>query len=78
MLGKFVREYFDSFKVLHMPVANPVCNGSVPKLPIPPKSQKIPGARNKSNTGTCLAFLRGAGENQRVLRTSQLQVKKVL
>ncbi|NWZ44168.1 NPAT protein, partial [Brachypodius atriceps] len=60
-------------QVLHMPVANPVCNGSVPKLPIPPKSQKIPGARNKSNTGTCLAFLRGAGENQRVLRTSQIQ-----
>uniref|UniRef100_A0A8C3EJG8 Uncharacterized protein n=1 Tax=Corvus moneduloides TaxID=1196302 RepID=A0A8C3EJG8_CORMO len=39
-------------QVLHMPVANPVCNGSVPKLPIPPKSQKIPGARNKTNTGT--------------------------
>uniref|UniRef100_A0A8C0VVI8 Protein NPAT n=1 Tax=Cyanistes caeruleus TaxID=156563 RepID=A0A8C0VVI8_CYACU len=38
-------------QVLHMPVANPVCNGSVPKLPIPPKSQKIPGARNKTNTG---------------------------
>ncbi|XP_068037481.1 protein NPAT isoform X3 [Anomalospiza imberbis] len=38
-------------QVLHMPVANPVCNGSVPKLPIPPKSQKIPGARNKNNAG---------------------------
>ncbi|XP_064297320.1 protein NPAT isoform X1 [Phalacrocorax carbo] len=38
-------------QVLHMPVANPVCNRSVPKLPIPPKSQKIPGVRNKSNTG---------------------------
>ncbi|NWI69071.1 NPAT protein, partial [Todus mexicanus] len=49
-------------QVLHMPVANPVCNRSVPKLPIPPKSQKIPGARNKTNTGTCLAFLRRAGE----------------
>ncbi|NWX61764.1 NPAT protein, partial [Promerops cafer] len=59
-------------QVLHMPVANPVCNGSVPKLPIPPKSQKIPGARNKTNTGACLAFLRGAEENQRVLRTSQV------
>ncbi|NXK59954.1 NPAT protein, partial [Sylvietta virens] len=58
-------------QVLHMPVANPVCNGSVPKLPIPPKSQKIPGARNKTNTGTCLGFLRGAEEKQRVLRTSQ-------
>ncbi|XP_056348396.1 protein NPAT isoform X5 [Oenanthe melanoleuca] len=41
-------------QVLHMPVANPVCNGSVPKLPIPPKSQKIPGARNKTNTGKLL------------------------
>ncbi|XP_062423251.1 protein NPAT isoform X2 [Rhea pennata] len=38
-------------QVLHMPVANPVCNRSVPKLPIPPKSQKIPGPRNKTNTG---------------------------
>ncbi|XP_068786429.1 protein NPAT isoform X1 [Struthio camelus] len=38
-------------QVLHMPVANPVCSRSVPKLPIPPKSQKIPGARNKTNTG---------------------------
>ncbi|NWR43338.1 NPAT protein, partial [Regulus satrapa] len=58
-------------QVLHMPVANPVCNGSVPKLPIPPKSQKIPGARSKTNTGACLAFLRGAEEKQRVLGTSQ-------
>ncbi|NWS01945.1 NPAT protein, partial [Motacilla alba] len=58
-------------QVLHMPVANPVCNGSVPKLPIPPKSQKIPGARNRNTTGACLAFLRGAEEKQRVLRTSQ-------
>uniref|UniRef100_A0A8C2SWS8 Nuclear protein, coactivator of histone transcription n=1 Tax=Coturnix japonica TaxID=93934 RepID=A0A8C2SWS8_COTJA len=38
-------------QVLHMPVTNPVCNRNVPKLPIPPKSQKIPGARNKTNTG---------------------------
>ncbi|NWZ26388.1 NPAT protein, partial [Asarcornis scutulata] len=49
-------------QVLHMPVANPVCNRSIPKLPIPPKSQKIPGARNKTNTGTHLAFLRRAEE----------------
>ncbi|XP_021263247.1 protein NPAT, partial [Numida meleagris] len=38
-------------QVLHMPVTNPVCNRNVPKLPIPPKSQKIPGARNKTNAG---------------------------
>ncbi|XP_065586138.1 protein NPAT isoform X2 [Cyrtonyx montezumae] len=38
-------------QVLHMPVANPVCSRNVPKLPIPPKSQKVPGARNKANTG---------------------------
>ncbi|NXX16065.1 NPAT protein, partial [Podargus strigoides] len=50
-------------QVLHMPVVNPVCNRSVPKLPIPPKSQKIPGARNKTNTGTCLVFLRRAKEH---------------
>ncbi|NWS93810.1 NPAT protein, partial [Mionectes macconnelli] len=51
-------------QVLHMPVANPVCSGSVPKLPIPPKSQKIPGARNKTNTGTHLAFLKRAEEKR--------------
>ncbi|NWX37980.1 NPAT protein, partial [Notiomystis cincta] len=61
-------------QVLHMPVANPVCNGSVPKLPIPPKSQKIPGARNKTNTGTCLAFLRQAEEKQGVLRTTEMNM----
>ncbi|OXB72351.1 UNVERIFIED_CONTAM: hypothetical protein H355_006201 [Colinus virginianus] len=38
-------------EVLHMPVANPVCSRNVPKLPIPPKSQKVPGARSKANTG---------------------------
>uniref|UniRef100_A0A8C3CE40 Nuclear protein, coactivator of histone transcription n=1 Tax=Cairina moschata TaxID=8855 RepID=A0A8C3CE40_CAIMO len=42
-------------QVLHMPVTNPVCNRSIPKLPIPPKSQKIPGARNKTNTGKLVA-----------------------
>ncbi|XP_069739561.1 protein NPAT isoform X2 [Phaenicophaeus curvirostris] len=42
-------------QVLHMPVANPACNRSVPKLPIPPKSQKIPGARTKTNTGKLIA-----------------------
>ncbi|XP_010182289.1 PREDICTED: protein NPAT, partial [Mesitornis unicolor] len=46
-------------QVLHVPVANPV---SVPKLPIPPKSQKIPGARNKTNTGTQIASWRRAEE----------------
>ncbi|NXR06959.1 NPAT protein, partial [Semnornis frantzii] len=54
-------------QVLHMPVASPVCNRSVPKLPITPKSQKIPGARNKANTGTHLAFLRKAGKKTSVL-----------
>ncbi|NXY15995.1 NPAT protein, partial [Atrichornis clamosus] len=58
-------------QVLHMPVANPMCNGSVPKLPIPPKSQKIPGPRNKTNTGTCLAFLRRAEEKGEFLKTHQ-------
>uniref|UniRef100_A0A8C6Z6N1 Protein NPAT n=1 Tax=Nothoprocta perdicaria TaxID=30464 RepID=A0A8C6Z6N1_NOTPE len=55
-------------QVLHMPVANPVCSRSVPKLPIPPKSQKVPGARNKANTGTRLASSR---TEEIVLRTCQ-------
>ncbi|NWX95715.1 NPAT protein, partial [Nothoprocta ornata] len=55
-------------QVLHMPVANPVCSRSVPKLPIPPKSQKVPGARNKANTGTRLA---SSGTEEIVLRTCQ-------
>ncbi|NWJ10268.1 NPAT protein, partial [Crypturellus undulatus] len=55
-------------QVLHMPVANPVCNRSVPKLPIPPKSQKVPGARNKTNTGTYLMSLR---TEVTILRTCQ-------
>uniref|UniRef100_A0A452GZ79 Protein NPAT C-terminal domain-containing protein n=1 Tax=Gopherus agassizii TaxID=38772 RepID=A0A452GZ79_9SAUR len=38
-------------QVIHMPIANPMCNRSIPKIPIPPKSQKTAGARNKSNTG---------------------------
>ncbi|NXW63757.1 NPAT protein, partial [Eurystomus gularis] len=59
-------------QVLHMPVANPVCNRSVPKLPIPPKSQKIPGARNKTNTGTCLAFSRRAEEKWRTGSSDKL------
>ncbi|XP_051842892.1 protein NPAT isoform X1 [Antechinus flavipes] len=37
-------------QVLHMPLAAPVCNRSVPKLPIPPKSQKVQGTRNKPST----------------------------
>uniref|UniRef100_A0A8C8S8H8 Nuclear protein, coactivator of histone transcription n=1 Tax=Pelusios castaneus TaxID=367368 RepID=A0A8C8S8H8_9SAUR len=41
-------------QVVHMPIANPMCSRSVPKIPIPPKSQKTPGARNKSNTGKLL------------------------
>uniref|UniRef100_A0A8C9FID5 Nuclear protein, coactivator of histone transcription n=1 Tax=Pavo cristatus TaxID=9049 RepID=A0A8C9FID5_PAVCR len=44
-------------QVLHMPVANPVCSRNVPKLPIPPKSQKTPGARNKTNTGIHFVFV---------------------
>ncbi|NXV81062.1 NPAT protein, partial [Atlantisia rogersi] len=57
-------------QVLHMPMANPVCNRSVPKLPIPPKSQKIPGGRNKTNTGTHLAFFIRAEEKNLLVRTS--------
>ncbi|XP_006913491.1 protein NPAT isoform X1 [Pteropus alecto] len=37
--------------VLHMPLAAPVCNRSIPQFSIPPKSQKTQGLRNKSCTG---------------------------
>ncbi|XP_038617886.1 protein NPAT [Tachyglossus aculeatus] len=37
-------------QVLHMPIAAPLCNRSVPKLPLPPKSQKNQGGRHKPNT----------------------------
>ncbi|NXX61281.1 NPAT protein, partial [Scopus umbretta] len=56
-------------QVLHMPVANPVCNRSVPKLPIPPKSQKIPGARNKTNTGTPPCILEKGRRKVGLLKT---------
>lgn len=38
-------------QVLHMPLAAPVCNRSIPQFPIPPKSQKTQGLRNKPGTG---------------------------
>ncbi|XP_004427424.1 PREDICTED: protein NPAT [Ceratotherium simum simum] len=38
-------------QVLHMPLAAPVCNRSIPQFPIPPKSQKTQGLRNKPCTG---------------------------
>ncbi|NXX94378.1 NPAT protein, partial [Centropus bengalensis] len=54
-------------QVLHMPVANPVCNRSVPKLPIPPKSQKVPGARNKTHTGFCFRLAFRTGNSDRLI-----------
>ncbi|XP_042315982.1 protein NPAT isoform X2 [Sceloporus undulatus] len=36
-------------QILHLPIQASLGRGSVPKLPLPPKSQRIP--RNKSNTG---------------------------
>ncbi|XP_066227706.1 protein NPAT isoform X1 [Saccopteryx leptura] len=38
-------------QVLHMPLAAPVCNRSIPQFPIPTKSQKTQGLRNKPCTG---------------------------
>ncbi|KAI5930794.1 protein NPAT isoform X1 [Manis javanica] len=38
-------------QALHMPLAAPVCNKSTPQFPIPPKSQKTQGLRNKPCTG---------------------------
>ncbi|XP_019479688.1 PREDICTED: protein NPAT isoform X2 [Hipposideros armiger] len=34
-------------QVLHMPLAAPICNRSIPQFPIPPKSQKTQGLRRK-------------------------------
>ncbi|XP_023565268.1 protein NPAT [Octodon degus] len=38
-------------QVLHMPLAAPVCNRSIPQYPAPPKSQKAQGLRNKACIG---------------------------
>ncbi|KAL1782091.1 NPAT isoform X1 [Sigmodon hispidus] len=38
-------------QVLHMPLAAPVCNRSITQFPIPQKSQKAQGLRNKPVTG---------------------------
>ncbi|XP_029813348.1 protein NPAT isoform X1 [Suricata suricatta] len=38
-------------QVLHMPLAAPVCNRSIPQFSIPPKSQKSQGLRNKPCPG---------------------------
>ncbi|KAM7085122.1 protein NPAT isoform 5-T5 [Molossus nigricans] len=38
-------------QVLHMPLAAPVCNRSIPQFPLPAKSQKTQGLRNKPCTG---------------------------
>ncbi|XP_034864751.1 protein NPAT isoform X1 [Mirounga leonina] len=38
-------------QLLHMPLAAPVCSRSIPQIPIPPKSQKTQGLRNKLGTG---------------------------
>ncbi|XP_045059893.2 protein NPAT isoform X2 [Desmodus rotundus] len=38
-------------QVLHMPLAAPVCNRSIPQFPISQKSQKTQGLRNKPCTG---------------------------
>ncbi|XP_017402551.1 protein NPAT isoform X2 [Cebus imitator] len=38
-------------QVLHMPLTAPVCNRSIPQFPVPPKSQKPQGLRNKPCIG---------------------------
>ncbi|XP_035315932.1 protein NPAT isoform X2 [Cricetulus griseus] len=58
-------------QVLHMPLAAPVCNRSITQFPIPQKSQKAQGLRNKPVTGkqlnnlTDLSSLSGACHTQR-------------
>lgn len=43
-----------------MPLAAPVCNRSIPQFPIPPKSLKTQGLRNKPCTGTFLSSFMSA------------------
>ncbi|XP_058145456.1 protein NPAT [Dasypus novemcinctus] len=38
-------------QVLHMPLAAPVCNRNIPQFPVPPKTPKAQGLRNKPCTG---------------------------
>ncbi|XP_076969170.1 protein NPAT isoform X2 [Tamandua tetradactyla] len=38
-------------QVLHMPLAAPVCNRTIPQFPVSPKTQKAQGIRNKPCTG---------------------------
>ncbi|XP_037697262.1 protein NPAT isoform X2 [Choloepus didactylus] len=38
-------------QVLHMPLAAPICNRSIPQFPVSPKTQKMQGIRNKPCTG---------------------------
>ncbi|KAM8813237.1 protein NPAT isoform 2-T2 [Rhynchonycteris naso] len=38
-------------QVLHMPLAAPVCSRNIPQFPVPTKSQKTQGLRNKPCTG---------------------------
>ncbi|XP_017833007.3 protein NPAT isoform X3 [Callithrix jacchus] len=38
-------------QVLHMPLTAPVCSRSIPQFPVPPKSQKPQGLRNKPCIG---------------------------
>ncbi|XP_005347413.1 protein NPAT isoform X2 [Microtus ochrogaster] len=58
-------------QVLHMPLAAPVCNRSITQFPIPQKSQKAQGLRNKPIIGkqvnnlTDLSSLSGACHMQR-------------
>ncbi|XP_005069596.1 protein NPAT isoform X2 [Mesocricetus auratus] len=57
-------------QVLHMPLAAPVCNRSITQFPVPQKSQKAQGLRNRPITGkqnnlTDLSSLSGASHMQR-------------
>ncbi|CAH6867961.1 protein NPAT [Phodopus roborovskii] len=58
-------------QVLHMPLAAPVCNRSITQFPVPQKSQKAQGLRNKPIAGkqvnnlTDLSSLSGACHIQR-------------
>ncbi|XP_008120416.1 protein NPAT isoform X1 [Anolis carolinensis] len=50
ILGQGGNAFSDpSQQILHLPIQTSLGSGGIPKLPLPPKSQRIP--KNKSNTG---------------------------
>uniref|UniRef100_A0A8C6QZI1 Nuclear protein in the AT region n=1 Tax=Nannospalax galili TaxID=1026970 RepID=A0A8C6QZI1_NANGA len=63
-----------SQQVLHMPLAAPVCSRSIPQFPIPPKSQKAQGLRNKLCTGKQINNLADSGSLSVACHTQRTEI----